>query len=51
MGFNADFVTTHNRANRKDVCCCYDISYIITPTRIMNIHKLYIVDELVRDDE
>lgn len=39
-GFNPDYVTVHIKMNRHDFHCCYDISYIITPSKITNIKKL-----------
>ena len=39
-GFNPDYVTVHIKMNRHDFHCCYDISYILTPSKITNIKKL-----------
>jgi len=40
MGFNPEFVTSHAKAGRHDHCCCYDIAYVLTPTKISNIRRL-----------
>ena len=39
-GFNPDYVTVHIKVNRRDSHCCYDISYILTPSKLTNIRKL-----------
>ncbi len=39
-GFNSDFVTSHSRSGRKDICACYDIVFTKTPARITSIHRI-----------
>lgn len=39
-GYNAEYMTAHTRLARHDRCCCYDISFYLTPTRICRITRL-----------
>lgn len=40
MDFNPSFVTSFTRCGRHTVLSCYDISFIISDTRIFNIHRI-----------
>ena len=40
QGFVPDVMTSHRRLRRHDECSCFDIKYIMTPTRISSISKI-----------
>ncbi|MGM9742789.1 MAG: hypothetical protein ACI3ZC_06995 [Candidatus Cryptobacteroides sp.] len=47
-GFRPEFVTSHTRTPRHDCCCCYDIAYCLTPTRLINLRRLSLAPESPR---
>ena len=40
MGFVPGVVTSYRRSGKHDVFTCYDIKYIMTPTRLSGITKI-----------
>jgi len=40
LGFSLDVMTSHHRVRRHDEYACFDIKYIMTPTRISGIMKI-----------
>ena len=47
-GFRPEFVTSHTRTPRHDCCCCYDIAYCLTPTRLIHLRRLSLAPESTR---
>ena len=43
LGFVPSTVTSHQRIRGKDECCCFDIKYIMTETRISSLTKIQFV--------
>ena len=39
IGFRLDCVTSYRKTNRHDECRCFDIKYILTPTRVRDIER------------
>ena len=48
LGFVPSTVTSHQRIRGKDECCCFDIKYIMTETRISSLTKIQVVSRNVR---
>ena len=40
LGFSPGVITSHHKVNRHDEYTCFDIKYIMTPTRICGIKKI-----------
>ena len=40
IGFRIDCVTSYRKSNRHDECRCFDIKYILTPTRVRGIERM-----------
>lgn len=40
LGFSPGVMTSHHKVNRHDEYTCFDIKYIMTPTRICSIKKI-----------
>ncbi len=40
MGFKTDYVSSFRKAGGRDVVWCYDIKYVLTPTKVMRIERL-----------
>ena len=40
LGFVLDMVTSHRKVRHHDEYACFDIKYIMTPTRISGITKI-----------
>ena len=40
MGFTQGLVTSYRRVGRRDEYTCFDIKYIMTPTRVYSIKKI-----------
>ena len=40
LGFSPGVITSHHKVNRHDEYTCFDIKYIMTPTRISGIKKI-----------
>jgi len=40
LGFALDVMTSHRKVRRHDECACFDIKYIMTPSRISGITKI-----------
>lgn len=40
VGFIPDVVTSYRKVNRHDEYTCFDIKYIMTPTRVAGIKKI-----------
>lgn len=40
MDFNPTFITSYTRCGKHTVFSCYDISFIISDSRIFNIHRI-----------
>jgi hypothetical protein len=40
LGFSLDAVTSHRRVRHHDEYACFDIKYIMTPSRISGITKI-----------
>lgn len=40
MGFNPAYVTSFTRVNHHDVYACFDITYIMTPSKLCSISKI-----------
>ena len=40
LGFNVDYSTSYRKIRRHDEYCCFDIRYILTPTRICSISRV-----------
>ena len=40
LGFAVDTVTSHRKVRHHDEYACFDIKYIMTPTRISGITKI-----------
>ena len=40
VGFSPGVVTSYRKVNRHDEYTCFDIKYIMTPTRVSNIKKI-----------
>ena len=40
LGFSIDAVTSHRRVRHHDEYACFDIKYVMTPTRISGITKI-----------
>lgn len=39
-GFNPEYVTGCMRMNKRELCYCYDISFVRTPSRIYNLRRI-----------
>ena len=40
LGFKTDYVSSFHKAGGRDVVWCYDIKYVLTPTKVMRIERL-----------
>ncbi len=48
LGFDIDYVTSYRKVRRHDEYCCFDIRFILTPTRICSVSRLRVS---LADDE
>lgn len=39
-GFNPEYVTGCMRMNKRELCYCYDIAFVRTPSRIYNLRRI-----------
>ena len=40
MGFVPGYMTSHRKLRGREECCCFDIKYILTPSRLSSISKI-----------
>ena len=40
LGFDTDYVTSYRKIRRHDEFCCFDIRFILTPTRICSVSRI-----------
>ncbi|MBO8485520.1 MAG: hypothetical protein IAB78_03745 [Bacteroidetes bacterium] len=40
LGFDPDYVTSYRKSRRHDEFCCFDIRYVLTPTRICSVSRI-----------
>lgn len=46
MGFNINYMTSYHKVRRHDEYRCFDIKYILTPSRMTGIERIKLISSL-----